>query len=372
MQLEHDNYVFVSARLQQWSGKRSLSFDQEIGVSNADKIFQGTKAICPPDLLKPFHAVERFLSMSFDRIGFRFFGSNIWAIPVSRIDEADDLLNRIKERFDKALETFKTEYDDAFENFVREKENASLLRSAKLPLDICTARFNMLTARFQVADSPYSSGVGTEALKDAFILSVTKQAEEAFLDWEERKNKSVLSSKSLNILRMLRDKIHGFKFLTPKAEPLVQHLESVLRTLPTDRNLVGEEIERAYAVICLLKDANSLYSFSSALIDNKRAELAEEIAKPENLEDGDSIIEPLPSILDEEMDLDGAVPVSVQIQRDPSSSASEPAPEIPSPVIPAIVITDDDIPLAEEEDDAEPGDSSEIPDQGDIPLHAPF
>lgn len=265
-----DNYVFVNARIKQWSGAKALSFDKELGVSNKDSIFKGTKDICPSSILKPFNTIERALAIELDRLGVRFLSANIWAIPKKRFSEAEAVIESIQDRFDEALCNLEANYDVECENFFKGKENEDNLRASKLPLYQVRERFQFSSAKFQMAETSFNEGIDSSALFDSFTTSIARQARDIFSSWEERKHKAVLKEKSLNSLKMLRDKIKGFIALSPNAYALSEHMDKVLASFPSG-TLEGEHVGNAYALLSLLKDESSLKSFGGILIDSMRA-----------------------------------------------------------------------------------------------------
>jgi hypothetical protein len=383
LNMNYQNYVFISTHMQQWSGKTALSFDSELGVSNNDSVFQGTKSICPTVLLRPFGAIERALSKEMDRIGVRFLSPTIWAIPMERLAEADAVLVRIRERFEAALWDFSYRYDHEFEMFVSGKENESLLRHSKLPLEEVKRRYVFSTARFQMADSEHNQGIGRDALYDAFTNSIAKQGRELFEQWEARTFKNVLPARSLNGLRMLRDKVNGFIALSPNAYALVEHIDEVLESFPSGTHLEGVHIINAYALVCLLKDESTLKGFSDLLIRQKRAE-AESLNAGRDIAAEDS---DLPGSDEDfadpgDFDLEGAVNIKVLPKQ------SQTIDSIPVASIPLAAASEEDsdssvqdIPLAEETDEGAPSNeeiplAEEIPVEGSVteglPENAPF
>lgn len=281
-----EEIVCVRAILSQWSGKVALSFESELGVANKDKLLNGQKLICPVSLLRPFQALDKYLSDKLDKVGVRYLTSSIWAVPVALLDAAKDILNTVQADFEAALLVFEEKYDLACEEFFTDKEYEEQLRSAKLPLAAAKQKFAFATAIFQFAETPHTQGVSTNDLYDTFICSIAEQARTIFSGWEKRKSPAELSSSSVRVLQELFEKIKGFETVSPYAYALAQHLEQQIKALPTGKKLAGVDINNAYAIITLLKDEKNIKEFGENVMATLRAE-ADEPSLPDSVPDDD-------------------------------------------------------------------------------------
>ena len=252
--------VFVSASLTQWSGKSALHFDKDLRINDADQIFHGTKTICPPALLKPFKAIDANLRNKLDEIGFRFMSPSVWAIPLSRISEVNDLLEIIRARLEMALDNFELNYEAACDEFFRGKEYEWELRAAKLPLDKVKKRFVFSTARFQMAQSEHSIGVDRQSLYDAFITSIAEQATEIYETWKQR-NAEEVHGRSIAVLYRLLEKVKGFASMDKRAYVLKEYIQEQIKHFPIGKGLVKNKAEMAFSLLFILKEKESLSSY---------------------------------------------------------------------------------------------------------------
>jgi hypothetical protein len=343
------NFVCVQARLTRWSGATALEFKDELNVDNDDGVYRGTKSICPKGLLSPFSALDKNSRRQLSLIGIQVF-PGIWAMPVSRLTEVDELLQDIQNMLDMRVQEFSARYDDACEDYFSKLADGHRLRRYKLPLADAASRFSFSSSKFQLAETEHSGSVDDSILMDSFTSAVVAEATDIRARWGKfveqfnTEGKSRANIHSLNALYLLRDKIKGFSTLSSQAFALGVYIEEKLASLPSIAGFMRQHYMDVIALLELLTNPQTVQSFGTALIEQMRAQQASQFqpafpSVPQQAALPTAAAPNEPAAADDLPELDLATQEAVEIEAELAVNAPDPMPE--SEVLPGPVVTSD-------------------------------
>lgn len=233
-----DSLCIVHADFDIWSGQTRLTAEDlklraDIDLPPEKLALLGSKKICDPARMKPFHRIKSRTRRLLEHYGLPFL--NGVAVPVSSLDAILTQLDKIALEFEAERVAFLNTYDHAIEEWVKENPGyEELIRSGAMPREVVKERIGFDYQSFNIAPVA-ADGTGAShdrlgkrlgGLSDDLFNEIVKEANTFY---EERlKAKSELGRATRPTLKGLRDKVHGLCFLNQAFRPLVGLLDGVL------------------------------------------------------------------------------------------------------------------------------------------------
>lgn len=334
----------VTIEISTWSGGASLKKD-DIGVDLPDRAFSlGRKYLIAPERLKAFPTIRTRARNRCLKVGTRFLGG--FALPA---DQAvmDDLvadLEAMRHEFEDKKNELLREFQQAVDEWISEPEirpYEALIRSAIPPLATIEKRFQFDYAIFQVG-SPVAAATSTleretMGLSNSLFAEVAETAEKLYQSFLKRNDKGLekpnwtFSTRTVEAVRGIRDKLKGLEFVDCRIPPIVDEIDRTIRALPSTGNVLeGRHMRDLYALLIVLSSEQRIFELGAGLLqiaDVERQEFRASAPEPQIIEtiepaeelavDVDS--EPFDDDLDLDLDdLDLELPLELPVVRTPA------------------------------------------------------
>ena len=280
-----DSLCIVHADFDIWSGQTRLTAEDlklraDIDLPPEKLALLGSKKICDPARMKPFHRLKTRTRRLLEHYGLPFL--NGVAVPVDKLDTILTQLDTIADEFEAERVAFLNTYDHAIEEWVKENPGyEELIRSGVMPREVVKERIGFDYQSFNIApvasDATGSSqdrlGNRLGGLSEDLFQEIVKEANTFY---EERlKAKSELIKSTRPTLNRLRDKVHGLCFLNQAFRPLVGLLDGVLRVYDNSAGkIVAPDLYQVTAAVLIMCDRNKIegYADGSVTVDGLNGE----------------------------------------------------------------------------------------------------
>jgi len=235
--------ALVNVDLNVWSGYKRTTELELISVGAAlpkgSPLTNGGKKIFPTEFLAEFSQIRKEISRKLASYGVAALGGSARAVPETIIDEVNDYLEAARDRFIVAKADFERNYDSRISDYLQsiaDPKVRDIIERAKLERDDAVGKFGMKWQVFKIVpagDEEQSSKSLVDGMASSLFEEVAKSAKDIYL--KSFHGKSRVTQKSLNQVRMLRNKMEGLKFLDEaNIEPIIKSIDETLSSLPKD------------------------------------------------------------------------------------------------------------------------------------------
>lgn len=264
-----DKILSVNLSISIWSGVKKLSREDLGGAELPpdDLASLGSKRICNPQELRVFGTLRQRAYSMLDRYGVRFLGG--WAIPEDSSERIAEKLRALRKEFEEAKEAFLLSYDDAVEEWiVAHPDWADIIRSSAVGVDYVRPRIQFRWQFFKVeTPSVASDELDTEigGLGNQLYKEVSQSAEDILRNFGEREE---LSQRSLNSLKVIKNKVLGLAFLDYGANALVDLIDAALQLCPTSGPISGAPLVCIKGILNMMRVPSVLLLQVQRVIDD--------------------------------------------------------------------------------------------------------
>lgn len=280
-----------------WSGTVRVKRSEDLKAANdhlppAELVSDGRKRIVRRDPLRPLLAKRKQLDRLLRSVGFPFMGGV--AVPDVKAAMVDSKIAEIETDFNNdrinLCNALADEYDLQEEKY---PEWAEMLRSSRLDEAsvMSRCRFDVVSHRVAAPDATVCPGAAQRFSKiaDAALPTLLKTiaADAENILEESVKGKGRISTKTVNVVRRLVDKLDTFSFLDPRVDPLAQALHTQLGSLPSSGYLSGSETVILRSILTAMADpedailqAAAIQSTIDPLSDSADAPQEDEVTTP--------------------------------------------------------------------------------------------
>jgi hypothetical protein len=235
----------------------------------------GSKRICDPDELKIFGTLKARAVNLLDRHGVRFLGG--WGIPEEKAPVLVEELDRIRDEFLAARDTFLTRYDDAVRDWIaRHGEWERIIADSTVSADYVRSRMGFRWQVYRIVPpapndvEPVAQGLAEEVrgLGRTLFDEVAKAATEA---WHKcYAGRSEVTHKALSPLRTIHQKLAGLTFVEPRVAPVADLIGTAFANLPKRGRIQGAHLHMLQGLVALLRDPSALMEHGQRIIEGHR------------------------------------------------------------------------------------------------------
>ena len=273
-----ENLVFITFEVSNYTGRKSMR-PEDIGLDAKDlppKVLAtlGSMASCDPQPLKKFESYRAQMRNFLLKYGTKVMG--LFAIPVSKLDEAISELNRIKDSFyaDKSLylSTFLADRS----NWLSKADNVQWVKfltkkrldshahvdsriqcdwygwTMGATSDISEESAKALSAGLDGARKAMANNVLDEIAVDANSIYETR------LHNKDGSKATEVTQKFLRYFKSMLEKLDGLSFIDPKVGKVSEYIRSILALLPREGKLSAGDLTQVFNLIVALKDPSLL------------------------------------------------------------------------------------------------------------------
>lgn len=255
-----DQLTLVMLNINIWSGRKKLVPEDLQLASGAippeELVSLGSKRICDPMQLKPFHRLKQAAERACLKVGTRFLGG--YAVPHDHTNDLAAKLTELEEAFATATQTFVAHYDRDLRDWIAHLPLfEEPIRAALEPVETVRKKlgfgFQMIT--FAPATQPGSLSAEVASLGDGIFAEVKPMArilKEAFA------GKTKLHRSVLTTFGHIRNKMACLSFVDVRLQPIVEAIDDWLRRLPVDTPITGGLFTEGMGLAMLLADSEAL------------------------------------------------------------------------------------------------------------------
>ncbi|MCF7979031.1 MAG: DUF3150 domain-containing protein [Chromatiaceae bacterium] len=324
-----DRITLVVLDIRIWSGRKKLRAEDlhlaDGAIPPEELVSLGSKRVCDPEPLKPFHRLKQSAERACLRIGTRFLGG--FAVPKELAPGLALELDRLKAQFEAETQTFLAGYDRDLERWISSiPAFEAAIRRAVEPVAVVAGRLRFGHQLVEIKPSPQPGTLAEEiqGLVDGVFAEVEQMARELTTSFE---GKDKLHRRALGTFTRVRDKLACLSFIDPRIQPVVDSLDDWVRRLPMAAPIEGALFNEGLGLALLLSDAERMARHGAGQLagfemPEPEAEVASEpaafIPEPSPVED---LTSEFAALFDE----DSPSPVA------PSTEDEAPCPEYPAP-----------------------------------------
>ena len=235
----------------------------------------GSKRICDPEELKIFGTLKARAVNLLDRHGVRFLGG--WGIPEEKAPVLVEELDRIRDEFLAARDTFLTRYDDAVRDWIaRHGEWERIIADSTVSADYVRSRMGFRWQVYRIVPpapsdaEPVAQGLAEEVrgLGRTLFDEVAKAATEA---WHKcYAGRSEVTHKALSPLRTIHQKLAGLTFVEPRVAPVADLIGTAFANLPKRGRIQGAHLLMLQGLVALLRDPSALMEHGQRIMEGHR------------------------------------------------------------------------------------------------------
>ncbi|MEA1049091.1 DUF3150 domain-containing protein [Lamprobacter modestohalophilus] len=324
-----DRITLVVLDVRIWSGRKKLRAEDlhlaDGAIPPEELVSLGSKRVCDPEPLKPFHRLKQSAERACLRIGTRFLGG--FAVPKELTPGLAQELDRLKTEFDRHTQTFLADYDRDLERWISSiPAFEAAIRRAVEPVEVVAGRlrFGHQLVEIKPSAQPGTLAEEIEGLGDGVFAEVEQMARELSLSFE---GKDKLHRRALGTFTRVRDKLACLSFIDPRIQPVVDSLDDWVRRLPMAAPIEGALFNEGLGLALLLSDAERMARHGAGqLAGFEMPEPGAEVAsEPAAFIPEPSPVEDLTSEFAALFDEDSPSPVA------PITEHEAPRPEYPAP-----------------------------------------
>jgi len=235
----------------------------------------GSKRICDPEELKIFGTLKARAVNLLDRHGVRFLGG--WGIPEEKAPVLVEELDRIRDEFLAARDTFLTRYDDAVRDWIaRHGEWERIIADSTVSADYVRSRMGFRWQVYRIVPpapgdaEPVAQGLAeaVRGLGRTLFDEVAKAATEA---WHKcYAGRSEVTHKALSPLRTIHQKLAGLTFVEPRVAPVADLIGTAFANLPKRGRIQGAHLLMLQGLVALLRDPSALMEHGQRIMEGHR------------------------------------------------------------------------------------------------------
>ena len=321
-----DRILALNLDISLWSARTKLTAEDFGGAElpPEDLASLGSKKICDPARLTVFSKLKARAVNLLNRHGVKFLSG--WAIPE---DKAGDIINglcAIRDEFFVEKRNFLASYDEGIADWIaRHPAWASIIQSSTVSRDYVDKRMKFAWQVYRVAPAAglddhtaaTESGLHEEVenLGSTLFGEIARDASEIWRKVFE--GKTEVTHKALSPLKTMRDKLVGLSFVEPHVVPVIELIETAFAKMPKRGNIRGAHLLMLQGLVCILKEQNTLFSQTQAVLTATSAEdtlaaLFDGVSQATPiLNPGDTELpnNPMPDMPDLSISLESVVPV---------------------------------------------------------------
>lgn len=275
-----DQVDVVKLDINLWTSSKKLR-TEDLVLANGSKLppedlaYLGTKKTIDPDALKDFNRIKKEAERICLKTGTRFLGG--FANPRSEIPRITQELDELAKTFVAAKEKFLSTYDQSTKDWInRHTEFGDAIRRAIEPVDSVRAKLHFDYVVFRVT-APQPEVVLPEtsmAATDSLNRRTNSMSDQLFHEIAQDANQLVersfvgkdsVTGRVLNAFRRMRDKLDSLGFLDHRCMPIVDEIDSVLKTIPANGPYNGSTFHCLFRLGMLLSDPDKIKRHGSLL-----------------------------------------------------------------------------------------------------------
>ncbi|MBK1618591.1 hypothetical protein CKO42_09095 [Lamprobacter modestohalophilus] len=255
-----DRITLVVLDIHIWSGRKKLRAEDlhlaDGAIPPEELVSLGSKRVCDPEPLKPFHRLKQSAERACLRIGTRFLGG--FAVPKDLSAGLAVELDRLKAEFEVHRQRFLSGYDRDLERWIGTLPGfEAAIRRAVEPVE-CVAgrlRFGHQLVAITPAEQPGTLAETVERLGDGIFAEVEQMARELNASFE---GKDKLHRRALGTFGRVREKLACLSFIDGRIQPVVDSLDDWLQRLPVSAPIEGALFNEGLGLALLLSDAERM------------------------------------------------------------------------------------------------------------------
>ncbi len=267
----NEQLALISIDFDIWSGQTRLRAEDlrlgDGGEIPPEKLAQlGTKRICDPKVLRPFHKLKtRARRLILDH-GRPFLGG--FAVPRTAIATVTEGLELIKGDFDQHVDDFTQSYENSVNEWIAENpvEYGEAIRRGSLSAEEVKSRFGLDYQFLEVSpvnsDAAVSLNRKLGGLSDDLTAEIIDRAK-SFIADNLGGGRQEVSAQTKQSLLKLRSKVSGMAFLNAKFKTIVDLLDTALREYPEKGTLSDEPFFKVLTICLILSDEEKLKQYLS-------------------------------------------------------------------------------------------------------------
>ncbi|WP_295542263.1 DUF3150 domain-containing protein [uncultured Thiohalocapsa sp.] len=255
-----DRIVLVMLGISIWSGRKKLKpedlnlLDGEIPPE--ELVSLGSKRVCDPEPLKPFHRLKQSAERACLRVGTRFLGG--FAVPKAHAEDLATQLDVLRAEFDAETQTFLAGYDRALEDWIAKLPAfEAAIRRAVEPAQVVGGRlrFGYQLVQIKPAEQPGTLTEEVQQLGNGIFAEVEQMARDLEGSFA---GKDRLHRRALGTFNRIRDKLACLSFVDGRIQPVVDSIEDWLGRLPLTAPITGALFNEGMGLALLLSDAERM------------------------------------------------------------------------------------------------------------------
>ncbi|RYY74422.1 MAG: DUF3150 domain-containing protein [Gammaproteobacteria bacterium] len=264
-----EKVAIVNLDFSVWCGDAVMHKDEYIlgpgGKLPPEKLVKkGRKALLDPKKLTPFKTLKSQTENRLFQIGMRFL--NGIAIPVTEIQNANDILDEVKKTLADLKSNFASNYDHWCKEWSEDpecREYKQAINDGKLPLARVMERIGFDYQIFNVNPSTESEAQKMSGLTDGLSEKLLSEVVSLANTFQNDKiiGRDFITLDSADALRALRKKVDGLSFLNPRFSHIIDLIDGALdgyKALAVKKKIYGEGFFRVSNVISILSSKEQI------------------------------------------------------------------------------------------------------------------
>lgn len=255
-----DRIVLVMLDVSIWSGRKKLKPEDLnlVGgkIPPEDLVSLGSKRVCDPEPLKPFHRIKQQAERACLRVGTRFLGG--YAVPQEYAEDLATKLDLLRTEFIAERTTFINGYDRALEDWISKlPEFEAPIRRAVEPANVVGGRlrYGYQLVEIRPAEQPGTLDEEIHGLGDGIFSEVEQMARDLEGSFE---GKDKLHRRALGTFRRIREKLACLSFVDQRIQPVVDSIDDWFGRLPATAPIEGAIFNEGMGLALLLSDAERM------------------------------------------------------------------------------------------------------------------
>jgi hypothetical protein len=301
--------VFVTVNMNAWSGSATMdASDIQLGdggkLPPAELAKLGSKSIFPKQDLRAYNRIRTAITRYIRQKGVQMT-PNCYLIPIEEQDAVDEYLKKAQQEFTDELNKLLNQYDDRLMSYlqtIKDQVFRAKVKDATLSANEVRSRFKFTYLLYQLKEGSTGGDVDSE-LQGLVGRTFSEVAKDVAAWWDRTLNAGEpgkLTQKSLNVLRDVRSKMHGLRYMDSSIGEAVDVIDQVFNALPNKGTLTKPQSAIIVGVAAILRNprlAASIKDNMSALqtmLQGLGAQLPLERPKPQKIvsAQGDPVFAP--------------------------------------------------------------------------------
>lgn len=261
-----------------WTAKRKLS-EKELGLKpgqfSAEVANLGSKTVFDKEKVKRLRNIKNEGEAFLSSVGYNCLGG--WAVPRQKLDEIQEKLIELQERYYLTKEDIINSYEVDLDNYAEFAELkmpgfGNVVRQAAYSVDYLenTLHFNTRYMEDEL-ESP-SDGLLEEIAREANNILETMDYSSSRASGKPRQ----FTRRAFRPLHTIKDKLNGMTFLDSCIRPVVDRLSQFLDSIPERGKLEQEWLFQLVSELTFLSDAENMRRYrslqNSEILDDDESE----------------------------------------------------------------------------------------------------